>query len=268
METTLLPYPLDIVPRPSFKKKLIIDKLLAVYADLMVVRLVHGNVSDHILKTDQGEDELAESVFENSMASLSLNLAGGKFDTHPDAHLRFLAKSEYGTSEWNGKRVILDEFSASESYSDNYPCFGLCFRVHDLHKRVFPFHKGFAKQEERDEYAKRVALATDDWKGNPDARLVGAFESKRQPVVVRGRLEVHHAPTNGNYWHTTLDTYRPTDKTFVRPTGDRQSVDRNMFKALKQDLLQCCEVDSVPQYRISRRQYMKWYACLVPCVNF
>ena len=84
---------------------------------------------------------------------------------------------------------------------------------------------------------------------------------------MRGRLEVHHAPTNGNYWHTTLDTYRPTDRAFVKSTGDRQNSDRNMFKALKQNLLQCYEVDCIPQYKISRCHYLKWYACIVPCVH-
>ena len=265
METPLLSYPLDILPQPGFKNKLSIDKLLALYEDLMIVRLVHGKISDYMMKTEQGQDELSESVFENSMANLSLNLAGGKFDTRPDAHLRFLAKSEYGKSEWRGRSVRPGEFTSPDSYSDNFPCFGLCFRVRNVHKQSFPFHKGFASLAERNSYASKVASATTEWRGDPDAKLVGAFESKRQPIVVRGRLEVHHAPTNGNYWHTTLDTFRPSDKSFIQPTSDRQNSDRNMFKALKQDLLQCYDIDSVPNYSILRRHYMKWIACLLPC---
>lgn len=266
MEQPQLSYPLGILPRFIYKKKLSIDKLLGLYNDLMIVRLVHGAISDYQIATEQGEMELSDSVFENSMANLSMNLSGGKFNTNPDGHLRYLAISNYGKADWDGKRVNRKEFLDTANYADNSPCFGLCFQVRDVHKQVFPFYKGFMKQEERDVFAQQVEIVTAEWTGSSDAKLVGAFKSKRETVKVYGRLEVHHAPTNGNYWHTTLDTYRPTGKELVRPIGDKESSDRRMFKALKQNLCQFCRINMEPSYTIASRYYLKWYAYIIPCI--
>lgn len=92
-----------------------------------------------------------------------------------------------------------------------------------------------------------------------DAHLVGAFVSKHDAVEVRGRIKVHHAPTNGNYWHITLDTYRPNSKEFICSIGDRQNADKQMFKALKQDLRQRLIVDEKPHYSLSRREYVRFF---------
>ena len=83
-------YPTEIMPRASYKRRLSIDKLLKMYCGLMVVRQVKGAPDDHMLITENGDKQLRETVFESSMANLSLNLAGGLFDTNKDTHLRFL----------------------------------------------------------------------------------------------------------------------------------------------------------------------------------
>lgn len=261
-------YPLEILPLPHFKKAINIDKLLKFYDDLLVARLVKGCVDDYKKEMDNGEVEMDDTVFENSMANLSLNLAGGRFVIDKEAHLPFLAISEYGTSNWNGSKVEVQAFGQQDSYSYNVPCFGLCFRVKDIHKKTFPFHKGFGSEQDRDKYEKQVQEATDGWTGSADAKLVGAFVNKRSVVTVYGRLELHHSPTNGNYWHTTLDTTRPAETDYIHPDGKKQSSDRNMFKALKQNLLQCREIDTLPVYKIAHKYYIKWYARLIPCFAY
>lgn len=223
----------------------------------MVVRLVCGTEEKYVLVSESGEKVIQDSVFANSMANLSMNLAGGTFDTSADFHLRFLPISDYGTSPWNGGKVDVDAFLSDGNYSFNEPCFGLCFNVKSIHERSFPFYKGFKNQQERDEYAHRVEEATTEAEKRYDSHIVGEFR-KNSLVSVRGRIKVHHSPTNGNYWHITLDTYRPSEKDFVDPKGRKQSSDKQMFKALKQDLVQRCSINVTPCYKIARHFYYRW----------
>lgn len=256
-------YPVDIIPQKRYKKKLSIDRLLGKYVDLMVVRLVPGNIEDHVLITELGERIIQDSVFENNMANLSMNLAGGLFNTSSDAHLRFLPISDYGTAEWKGGKVKTDNFLSEDSFSFISNCFGLCFQVKLIHKRAFPFHKGFKKQGERDAFAKKVDEVTTVEEKRYDAHIVGKFINKNTPVEVKGRLKVHHSPTNGNYWHITLDTYRPDSMDYVKAIEKQSSTDKHMFKALKQDLVQRCGINVIPNYHISRRIYLKWPYSLI-----
>lgn len=255
-------YPIIILPRAKYKKKLSIDKLLNKYANLMVVRLVSGKKEDYVLESESGETVILDSVFSNSMANLSMNLAGGVFDTSADSHLRFLPISDYGTAPWNGGKVDTDAFLSDDSYTFNEPCLGLCLNVKSIHERTFPFHKGFKNQQERDEYARQVDEATTDEEKRYDAHIVSEFK-KNSLVSVKGRIKVHHSPTNGNYWHVTLDTYRPNEKDFVHSDGKKQSSDKQMFKALKQDLVQCCSINAFPNYKISKSLYYRWPFLLV-----
>lgn len=248
------PYPLEILPRPHYVKELKINKLLGKYKGLMVVRLVSGTPDSHKRQGTSGEMKLSDTVFENSMPNWSLNFSGGLFDTSHQVHLPFLPISEYGSAHWDGKKVNKNHFRTDNNFSITEPCFGLCFRVKDIHERTFPFHKGFKSQQEWDEYVQKVQ----------DKRLVDAFVSKTTPVDMKARLKLHHAPTNGNYWHVTLDTYRPTDHAPVGPDEHLNNTDRNMFKALKHDLLQCCDIDLVPDYKFKKCDYLRWYACLIP----
>ena len=109
-----------------------------------------------------------------------------------------------------------------------------------------------------DEYAKKATLATTEREKEYDAHVVGAFKDKKSKVSVNPRLKVHHAPNNANYWHMTLDTYRPIDKKPVAPNDRIDNSDRNMFKALKQDLVQCYYIDKSPDYKIKRYSFIKW----------
>lgn len=232
----------------------------------MVVRMVRGEKEDYFSETEDGDRCLSDAVFDSiNMANLSMNLCGGRFDCSEDAHLRFLPESTYGKSDWDGKHIKRKYFLSSDSYSINAPCFGLFFRFDCIHGITFPFFKGFQSQKARDEYAQRVATVTSDWDGMSDASLVGLFKDKRSTVELRARARVHHSPTNGNYWHVTLDTYRPDETDYVSSSGKQQSSDRNMFKSLKQHLRLCGVVDAIPKYKISRFHYLKWFAVFLPC---
>lgn len=257
-------YPTEIMPCVSYKKELNIDKLLYRYCDLMVVRQVKGLPDDYMIKTENGDDVLSSSVFVSSMANLSLNLAGGIFDTSKDAHLRFLPLSEDAIAPWEGGKVNPEVVADQENYSITSPCFGLCFLVKKIHDRTFPFYKYFNKQEDRDEYAKKAQEATTDREKKYDAHLVGAFKDKKSGVSINPRIKVHHAPNNANYWHATLDTYRPTDQNPVAPNDMLDNSDRKMFKALKQDLLQNYSINELPNYRIRRCSYIKWQYLFSP----
>lgn len=224
----------------------------------MVVRQVKGLETDYWLITEGGDRVLQDSVFESSMANLSLNLAGGLFDTRRDAHLRFLPTSDEAKAQWNGGKVSHEIVSSADSYSFDEPCFGLCFLVREIHNRTFPFFKHFETQAERDKFERQAYKATSAKEKRYDAHLVEAFENKKSNVLVRPRIKLHHAPNNANYWHITLDTYRPIDKEYVSPEERLNSSDKRMFKALKQDLKQHCSIDTDPNYTLSRFSYLRW----------
>lgn len=223
------------------------------------MRRVKGMIENYQVQTDKGGMELLDTVFGGNMANLSMNLAGGLFDTHKEGHLPFLPETEYGKERWDGKKVDKKEFLSVLNYSQEQLCFGLCFYVNDIYGKTFPFYKGFNTQTERDEYDERVQQVAKGWAGDSDSRIVGAFVNKRTPVEVKGRLIVHHVPTNGNYWHTTLDTYRPADECYVKPDERLKSSDKHMFKALKQNLLQCCYIDTIPDYTLSCHDYVRCF---------
>lgn len=257
-------YPTVIMPHVSYKRRLIIEKLLRKYDSLMIVRQVKGVPDDYIMITENGDEVLKTTVFESSMANLSFNLAGGLFDTDKNAHLRFLPLSDNATGLWKGNKVEPEIMSLEDNYSFTSPCFGLCFLVKKVHDRTFPFYKVFNTQEDRDEYARKAIEATTQREKEYDAHLVGAFRDKKSNVSINPRLKVHHAPNNANYWHMTLDTYRPTDKNPVAPDERFNNSDRNMFKALKQDLLLCYSIDKSPDYSIKRCSYIKWQYLFLP----
>jgi hypothetical protein len=261
-------YPIEILPKSCYKKRLNVDKLIKKYNSLLVVRLVEGKEGDYLKTTIEGEKEFDDKVFGCNMANLSMNLAGGKFNTSKDAHLRFLPTSEYGKAMWDGVSVRKEEFTSPDNYAIHEPCFGLVFYVGDIHEKAFPFHKQFKTQDERDKYEKKVIDATSKKEKQYDAHLVGKFEEKNKNVSVKPRIKVHHSPTNGNYWHMTLDTYRPSDKNYVTPDEKKSSWDRNMFKALKQHLIQASKGEKNLDYHISSHFYIRWPYLFIPlCVK-
>ena len=251
-------YPVEILPKKIYKKRLSIKCLLGKYRDLMVVRQVKGNANDYKRQTEAGELEWDDSIFENSLANLSMNLVGGIFKITNSSHLHFLPISQEAKKTWSGERVSHKIVADKSSFSFEPCCFGMCFYVKEIHDRTFPFFKHFDTKEERDNYANLAKDATTEREKEYDAHLVGAFENKRINVEIRPRLKVNHSPTMANYWHVTLDTYRPIDKTPVPSYDKICSSDKRMFKALKQDLKQHIMCDSKPNYKLSYSDYMRW----------
>jgi len=257
------PYPTEILPLPSYKQELSIDLLLKKFGNLLVVRLVKGEPKDYIKESENGESVFDDSIL-GSGVNLSLNLAGGEFDTSCNAHLRFLAIADEAKAPWKGECVNPKIISIEDNYKFCTPCFGLCFYVREIHNRTFPAYRRFDTEAERDEYALKVAESTTDEEKKYDAHLVGVFKKKDIDVEIRPRIKVQHAPTNANYWHVTLDTTRPTDKKPVETTEKLSKPDKRLFKSLKQDLIQHCTVNTKPDYKIPRRFYMKWPYWFIP----
>ena len=138
-------YPSKILPHATYRHRLGIERLLANFPDLMVVRMVAGTPLEYSDEID-GEEVLLPSVFRGNMANLSMNLAGGLFDTARDAHLGFLPKSEEATNPWDYASHSADMLKDEDSYEYCNPCFGLCFRVDDIHWKTFPYLRHFDNQ--------------------------------------------------------------------------------------------------------------------------
>lgn len=251
-------YPEEIIPYPNYKNRMDVDELLKKYSKLLVVRVVEGHPEDFYNCTQKGEIELSPDVFKNNMANLSLNLAGGLFNTDSNVHLRFLPATKEASEIWNSNSnyVPVELYASEECYHFYEKCFGVCFFVYDIHNRTFPFYKHFETQKDRDIYEVAVKTAKTESTNSYDAQFVGAFVDKRTSVLVKPLIRVHHMPTMVNYWHMTLDTYRPTDSDYIEATEKQSSSDRKMLKALKQDLLQCCFINKNPDYSIEKCDYI------------
>lgn len=249
-------YPQEIFPKFTYKRRLNVDKLLASHPDLLVVRMVDGDIGQYQSITQGGEQVLTDKVFKNSMANLSMNLAGGLFDVSVDVHLCYLPEKSV-VKPWQGWPIKKSLCSKESSYKRYGECFGLSFCVRKIHNRTFPFYKHFDTQKDRDDYAREVAAApTNANVFGEDAKCVDVFKSKKENVLVHPRIRMHHAPTNANYWHVTLDTYRPTEVNYIR-SEEVKSADKKMFKALKQDLLVCCTINESPCYKLEKSEYYK-----------
>lgn len=260
-------YPFGVYPHTSYRRKLGLERLLKTYPDLMVVRKVDGNPDQVIARGESGEPIVTMAVFNCNMVNLSLNLAGGLFNVDSSRDLRYLPVKPEALLPWNGEEpseTLCDEYKFSAE------CFALCFMIRDIHRRTFPFFRHFDNQGARDEYALRLGTAASPILRKMNAHLVGLFDGKVKKAEVRPRIMVHHSPTMANYWHMTLDTYRPEDDTFVRPEEKLSSTDRKMFVSLKQDIVNHCKVNEKPDYRLKRRDYKKLYTkkdCLLDVVG-
>ncbi len=232
-----------------------VDDLLTKYPKLLVVRSVEGQPEDFYMQTQGGDIEMSDTIFKNSMANLSLNLAGGLFDTGCKAHLRFLPAIKEASVLWDGKDVPVELYSSDDCYHFYDTCFGLCFFVSDIHNKTFPFYRHFDSQCDRDQYEMDTIAAVSKEEMIYDAHFVGEFKNRKENILVKPRLKVHHMPSKVNYWHMTLDTYRPTDTDFIQPQDKQNSADKSMFKALKQNLLQCCHINITPEYSIASCDY-------------
>lgn len=249
-------YPIKVFPHPSYRRRLGLERLLFVYQDLMAVRQVEGEPKEYEAKGDAGGSFIMPSVFNCNMANLSLNLAGGLFNVKATKDLRFLPKTDEATAPWNGcapHKEICQEYRFSPK------CFGLCFLIRKVHRRTFPFLRHFDNQKKRDEYAEEVQKVSLQASLQNDAKIVGLFDSKLKAAEVRPRIMVHHSPTMANYWHLTLDTYRPTETNFVKPDDKQSNQDKKMFIALKQDLVHHCRINLKPNYKIRRFDFKKPY---------
>ena len=248
-------YPKEILPHSNYKRRMDVDELLKKYYKLLVVRTVEGCPEDFYMQTENGDKELSDKVFMNNMANLSMNLAGGLFITDSKAHLRFLPTNKEASEIWESGDIPAELYNSEECYRFFENCFGLCFFASSIHNRTFPFYKHFNSQEERDKYEEDTIKAKTKFENSSDAKFVGAFDNKKKPVLVKPLIKIHHMPTKVNYWHMTLDTFRPTDTECLAPTEKQSSPDKKMFKALKQDLLQCCQINLTPEYSIDSCDY-------------
>lgn len=246
-------YPKRVFPRIRFRKILDIDQLLKSYPDFLVVRMVSGSHAEYTCQVD-GDSQFLPKVFGDRMPNLSMNIAGGLFDTDKERHLRFLPNPGPPTEPWLGGVVDRHICDNVDSYRIVSPCFGLCFYARKVHKKTFPFFMHFDSEKQRDDYVTRIESVSriDEEK---DMKLVGRFNEKEKKAEVHPFIRVNHAPTKANYWHAALDTWRPTD---ISPVQDVcSSTDRKMFSALKQDLLLKCEINAMPGYKIKRRDYIR-----------
>lgn len=248
-------YPKQILPHPSYRRKLGLERLLVEYPNLMAVRKVDGKPEDYEHNGDKGGIFISLEMFKGNMANFSMNLAGGLFDVRPSKHLPYLPTFAEATEDWDGKEPKEDFYA---EYRSN-ECFGLCFLIRTIHRRPFPYYRCFDNQKAYDEYVTKVEGAALATRREKDEILVGKFLSKSDNVELRPFIKVHHAPTKVNYWHITLDTRRPTDVDYIKPKDKPISQDKRMFVALKQDLVHHCRVNLKPSYRLKRLDYKKPY---------
>lgn len=249
-------YPQHILPREGYVNPLKIDDLLKEHQDLFLVRQLPGNKDNYMHNMEGGGRTLSPKlVFKNqNLANYSLNLSGGKFNTKPKKDLRFLPEATDGGGDWHNGFVSKEICKAQDSYKITEPCCGLIIRARDLHHQTFPSTRSFNNPNEYETYLKEVDQVISIETMLYDKELVGKYNGKKGMVNIKGRVKINHRPTKMNYWHYTMDTYRPNELTPIM-SDQITSRDKRMFEALKQNLLNEVAIDITPDYKIKRKEY-------------
>jgi hypothetical protein len=216
-----------------------IASMLLAYPGLMAVRLVVGDEQDFVIKTDAGQLEISDNIFQGNITNLSMNLAGGLFDTGRYAHLRFLPSSGKAKRIWNGGYCSPKFYISNKFYKESPDCFGLCMPVAQVHDITFPFEKKFSSEKELNKFLAERGVNALDSDLQYYKRLILAFDRNKRTAIVPYRLKINHMPTMANYWHVTLDSYRSEDVGLeIIRGGKENSADKKMQKALKNHIKQ------------------------------
>lgn len=243
-------YPNEVVPKPTYKKRLAFKTLRSDYPTMLVLRMVKGRKEDYYDKSSENY-ELTDRIFQGTIQNLSMNLLGGKFKIE---HHSFRPKNDGASDEWNGGEVNLSKYKGS--YIDEIPSFYVCFKVDDIDGATYPFPIQFDNQQDRDSMEVRATAVFAEREVQIDHDVVDKFVSSAEKVNVQILMQLVHRPNNLNYWHVTLDTTRPDSSDYIMPDDRIGSRDRRQMKAFKQHLMELLiHVDSI-QYKFKRKDYL------------
>ena len=252
----MLNYPIEIIPKATYKTCLNIDDLLSKYRELLVLRLVPGYKKDYLVEGSNSQ-EYSEKIFSNTIWNLSMNLLGGKYKF---SHSPFLPLSD-AIKDWNGEEVDISYYN--NLYKKENSSFFVCFYVKDIHKVTYPFSKTFETQQECDTFKNNASIVLK----NNDAineTIADKFKQNGLTVTVPVFMKIFHRPNFLNYWHVTLDSKRPDNDDYIDPEEKQSSRDKKQMKAFKlhlTHLINQTQIDEVP-YKIKRKDYQKRCTCI------
>lgn len=244
-------YPYEVVPKATYKKRLVFKALRSDHPNMFVLRMVKGRKEDYYDESSDNQ-ELTDRIFQGTIQNLSMNLLGGKFKIE---HYSFRPKNDGASDEWNGGDVDLSLYK--DSYIDETPSFYVCFNADDIDGTTYPFPIKFSNQDERDSMEKKASAIFDEREIQIDQDVVDKFVSSEDKVNVQVLMQLVHRPNNLNYWHVTLDTTRPDNSEYIMPDEKLNSRDKRQMKAFKQHLMELIEnIGSVP-YKFKKEDYLE-----------
>lgn len=232
-------YPESILPSASYCQTLDVDTLLENYPVLSVVRQV-------VL----GSDDFVRS--DSDVVGLSVNLLGGRYNVKK--HLPFLPKSPDATHPWDGNNVNILEYSIDD-YTVTDSCYGVYFKVADIHNKVFPFRKLFNTQKDRDDFQIKAKSHCKDLGISWEERLVDIFVTKKNPVQVKAITKIVHAPVRMNYWHMMLEVLPIGEETYILPKERNKGAVKFTTKLIKMHLDKVMSYKPFEEYRLKRIHY-------------
>lgn len=241
-------YPSCIVPRPRFRYRLPMRKLLCDYPDLAVVRRSEER-NPFVFSSSGKRKRLRDDALGSSLIEMSVNLMGGLYKMN---HLPFNPVLELVENDWNGK-YIPEIPVPEESYSIKEEWGVVAFRVIEANAFTFPYTKSIKKidysiiKDQAERAKMREGLKIDE-------EIVGALGGADNDMTkVYGWLHVNHHPNDLNYWHMQIDVYKPGCDEYIKGGGKGENRRINHQLRVYISNIAICELGY--SYYIGRKYY-------------
>ena len=213
-------YPLQIIPRECYSQSIDLGMLLNVNPFLRVSRRIDGNIKDLVLVVG-GVRVLSVNAFQSSVARLSVNLSGAKFNARRHIYYRPIDASIFDS--WDGRSLIRDFSGKYEIISQ---CFPVYYRVRDFLDFPLKQDMTFNHQKEFDGFVANLPA------NKRENEYIQQF-NKGKKLFFDVKKSVNHMPTYCNYWHVELNVFSFNDDFNPIEPGVSSGTCKRILKHLK-----------------------------------
>lgn len=234
-------YPIRILPKKQYVKRIDIDNLYAMCQEsLLVRRLDCDGIPFHYIG---GRKLLNEGVIGDDVLDWSTNLLGGEFKIE-DICWRQLGK---GIADWNDEDVNICDYDGSYELTNLTNCvfISLCC----LHNQIIPYRRKFGSRKDLEQYSE----ITSEF----DKNVMAQWNADNE-LECHATITVEHKPTMLNYWHMTIEiSPKDFDAPIPRDSKKNKSLKKRVKEALHMHILSnvICDVTHIED--IPKTLYVK-----------
>lgn len=253
-------YPSCIVPKPRYRYRLPMRKLLCDYPDLAVVR--RSDYKDPFVYSGTGKRKMLRGdALGRSLIEMSVNLLGGlyKMSFLPINPNLDLVKSDWRGTSYPRLPIPDTSYSVKEQWGI------VAFRVSEANTFTFPYTKSIQKNDysKIKDQAKRAKIRENL---RIEDEIVGELGQAGDNMTnVYGWLHVNHHPNDLNYWHMQIDVYKPGSDEYIKDDGKKEN--RRINQQLRAHIAHIAICELGYSYYIGRRYYKHGVCSFFSCID-